>query len=29
MFRDIEMNDTATIVTEEDEDEQNPEGCSR
>ena len=29
MFRDIEMNDTATIVTEHDEDEQNPEGSSR
>jgi len=29
MFRDIEMNDTATIVTEHDEDEQNPESSSR
>ena len=29
MFRDIEMSNTATIVTEDDEDEQYPEGCSR
>ena len=28
MFRDIEMNDTATIVTKYDEDEQNSESCS-
>ena len=29
MFRDIEMNDTETIVTKDDEEEQNPEGCNR
>ena len=29
MFGDIEMNDTATLVAKDDEDEQNSEGCSR
>ena len=29
MVRDIEMSNPATIVTENDEDEQDPEGCSR
>ena len=29
MFGDIEMNDTATVVAKDDEDEQNSEGCSR
>ena len=29
MFGDIEMNDTATVVAKDDEDEQNFEGCGR
>ena len=29
MFGDIEMNDTATLVAKDDEDEQNSEGCGR
>ena len=29
MFGDIEMNDTATLVAKDDEDEQNAEGCGR
>ena len=29
MFGDIEMNDTATVVAKDDEDEQNSEGCGR
>ena len=29
MFGDIEMNDTATVVAKDDEDEQNSEGRSR
>ena len=29
MFGDIEMNDTATVVAKDNEDEQNSEGCSR
>ena len=29
MFGDIEMNDTATVVAKDDEDEQNSEGCRR
>ena len=29
MLGDIEMNDTATVVAKDDEDEQNSEGCSR
>ena len=29
MIGDIEMNDTATLVAKDDEDEQNSEGCGR
>ena len=29
MFGDIKMNDTATVVAKDDEDEQNSEGCGR
>ena len=29
MLGDIEMNDTATLVAKDDEDEQNSEGCGR
>ena len=29
MFGDIEMNDTATVMAKDDEDEQNSEGCGR